>query len=266
MLAAVVPTRNEEKRIIKAIDTLLATPVDLIIPVINGSTDSSPHYVRQIKSPRVSPLYFTEPLGIDVPRAVGAKIACDKGAAAVLFLDGDMVGDISKNLCELLESVNSRHFDMSLTDCYPDDGKASLSILASHLLEERRRLNKEIGLEEEIGAASPSHGPHAVSRRFLNSVPLRELAIPPASLALAAKNNLRINIGTTVGHKYLGSPEKNENHSRLITETIIGDCIEASCAFKNKKRSRIRGGIEYIGYHRERRWDLLRNYLREKLT
>ncbi|OPX82941.1 MAG: hypothetical protein A4E52_01974 [Pelotomaculum sp. PtaB.Bin013] len=153
---------------------------------------------------------------------------------------------------------------MSLTDCYPDEGKASLSTLASHLLEERRRLNMELGLEEKVGAASPSHGPHAVSRRFLSLVPLKELAIPPVSLALAAKNNLRINIGTIVGHKYLGSPEKNENHARLIAETIIGDCIEASCAFKNKKRSRIRGGIEYIGYHRERRWDLLEKCISEK--
>lgn len=265
MLAAVVPARNEEKRIIKAIDTLLTTPVDLIIPVINGSTDNSPYHVRQLKSPQVLPLYFTEPLGIDVPRAVGAKIACDRGAAVILFLDGDMEGDISKNLCELLENVNSHHLDMSLTDCYPDDGKAGLSTLAFHLLEERRRLNREIGLEKRVGGASPSHGPHAVSRRFLNTIPLKELAIPPVSLALAAKNNLRVNIGTTIGHKYLGSPEKDENHSRLIAETIIGDCIEASCVFKNKKRSRIRGGIEYIGYHRERRWDLLEKIISEKL-
>lgn len=257
MLAAVVPARNEEKRLIKAIDTLLNTPVDLIIPVLNGCTDNSPSYISRLKSPRVMPLYFIEPLGIDVPRAAGAKIAYDEGAAAILFLDGDMEGDISKNICELLESVNSHRLDMSLTDCYPATGKDGLSTLASHLLEERRRLNREIGLEKKVGTASPSHGPHAVSRRFLNTVPLRELAIPPVSLALAAKNNLTIDIGTTIGHKYLGSPEKDEHHSRLIAETIIGDCIEAFCAFNNKKRGRIRGGIEYTGYHLERRFDIL---------
>jgi len=264
MLIAVVPARNEEKRIIKAVDTLLTTPLDLIIPVINGSTDNSLAIVRLIRSPRILPVFFVESLGIDVPRAVGAKIACDRGADAILFLDGDMEGNISKNLCELLDNVISRGYDMSLTNCYPDSSQEVLSTLASHLLEERRRLNRKIGLEKKIGAASPSHGPHAVSRRFLDLIPLRELAIPPVSLALAAKNNLRVNIGTTIGHKYLGSPEKDQNHSRLIAETIIGDCIEAFHVFSNEKRSRTRGGIEYTGYHPERRFDILEKFFTEK--
>jgi len=261
MLVAVVPARNEEKRIIKAIETLLTTPLDLVIPVINGSTDNSLAIIRQIQSPRILPIFFVESLGIDVPRAVGAKIACDRGADAILFLDGDMEGNISKNLCELIDSVIFRHYDMSLTNCYPDVNQAGLSTLASHLLEERRRLNRELGLEKKIGAASPSHGPHIVSRRFLNTIPLRELAIPPVSLALAARYDLRVNIGTTIGHKYLGSQEKDQNHSRLIAETIIGDCIEALSVFRNEKRSRIRKGIEYTGYHPERRFDILDRFI-----
>lgn len=264
MLAAVVPARNEEKRIIRTIETLLTTPLDLIIPVLNGNTDNSPDYVRQIDSPRVLPLFFTDPLGIDLPRAVGAQIACNKGADAILFLDGDMEGNISKNLCALLENITLHQFDMSLTDCYPDAGQAKLSGLAACLLEERRQLNRVIGLENKIGAASPAHGPHAVSRRFLNTIPLKELAIPPVSLALAAKNNLRVNIGTTIGHKYLGSPEKDEDHAILIAETIIGDCIEAAAVFENKPRVRSKSGVEYVGYHLERRWDLLERFISEQ--
>lgn len=265
MLVAVVPARNEEKRILKAVDTLLATPLDLIIPVINGSTDQSLIMLRQIQSPRILPILFSEPLGIDIPRAVGAHAARARGATAVLFLDGDMEGDISKNLCALLDNIISGHQDMSLTDCYPDIKQADLSPLAAHLLAERRYLNREIGLEKIIGAASPSHGPHAVSGRFLATIPLREIAIPPVSLALAARNNLRINIGTTVKHKFLGSPEKNQKHARLIAETIIGDCIEALCAFRTEKRHRIRGGIEYTGYHPERRFDLLKKFMHKKI-
>jgi len=261
MLAAAVPVRNEEKRLKKTITTLLSTPIDLIIPVINGSTDRSSLIVRQIHSSRILPVCFEEPLGIDVPRAIGAKIALDRGADAVLFIDGDMNGDISENLCELLDSVTLHHYDMSLTNCYPEVNQVSMSPLASHLLKERRWLNREIGIEKHIGSASPCHGPHAVSRRFLKTVPLREIAIPPVSLALASKNNLRINIGTTVCHTRLGSPEKDHRHSQLIAETIIGDCIEALQAFRNKKRDRKRGQIEYTGYHIERRWDILDKFL-----
>jgi len=261
MLAAAVPVLNEEERLEKTIENLLSIPIDLIIPIINGSTDRSLLIVRQIQSSRILPVCFEEPLGIDVPRAIGAKIALDSGADAVLFIDGDMNGDISKNLCELLDSVILHHYDMSLTNCYPDACQAGMSTLASHLLKERRRLNREIGMEKNIGAASPCHGPHAVSRRFLNTVPLREIAIPPVSLALASKNNLRINVGTSVCHTRLGSPEKDQRHSRLIAETIIGDCIEALQVFRNKKRDRKRGRVEYTGYHTERRWDILDKFL-----
>ncbi len=262
MLTAVIPARDEEKRLKKIIKTLLTIPFDLIIPVINGCTDESYNVVRQINSPQLLPLYFKEPLGFDVPRAVGAKAALEKGTSAVLFLDGDMDGDIADNLKELIYSVDSGSVDMALTNCYPGKYQAGLSTLASCVIKVRYRLNREIGLEENIGAASPSHGPHAVSRRFLMSVPLRELAIPPVSMALAVKDGLSVRIGTTVPHKALGSPERDPWHSEKIAETIIGDCLEAIHVYKGERRSRLLGLQEYDGYHSQRRWDILDDYLK----
>jgi hypothetical protein len=185
----------------------------------------------------------------------------DKGAAAVLFLDGDMSGDITKNLTDLISTVYYNHADMVLTNCYPGNHMARLSKLASDVMNARIRLNREIGLEETIGAASPSHGPHAVSRRFLLSVPLREIAIPPVSLALASKYGLSVCVGTAIPHNKLGSPVKDSTHSDLIAETIIGDCIEALHVYKNEKRQRTAGSVEYLGYHSRRRWDLLDRFL-----
>lgn len=262
MIVAVVPVRNEEKRLKKTFNTLLSIPVDLIIPVINGSTDHSLLIAQQFPA-RVSPIYFDAPLGIDVPRAVGAKTARDLGAKAVLFMDGDMDGAIGQDLCQLLNQVIFHHHDMSLTNCYPELVLEGLSPLAAHLLQERRQLNQKIGLQS-IGAASPCHGPHVVSRRFLNAIPLPDIAIPPVSLALAAKNHLRVNVGANISHKDLGSPEKDQQHSQLIAETIIGDCIEALHAFRNEKRTRRRGQFEYNGYHPQRRWDLLNEFIRNK--
>lgn len=261
MIAAVMPVKDEEKRLAKTIETLLSTPSDIIIPVINGSSDNSCRIIRQVRSKRIQPLNFSEPLGIDVPRAIGAKAALDKGAAAVLFLDGDMSGDITKNLTDLISTVYYNHADMVLTNCYPDNQMARLSKLASDVMNARIRLNREIGLEETIGAASPSHGPHAVSRRFLLSVPLREIAIPPVSLALASKYGLSVCVGTAIPHNKLGSPVKDSAHSDLIAETIIGDCIEALYVYKNEKRQRSAGPVEYLGYHSRRRWDLLDRFI-----
>ncbi|MDD4766605.1 MAG: glycosyltransferase [Desulfotomaculaceae bacterium] len=261
MIAAVIPVKDEEKRLKKTIETLLSGPARMIVPVINGSSDSSCRIIRQIRSKRVHPLYFTEPLGIDVPRAIGAKAALDQGATAVLFLDGDMDGNIAKNLNDLISTISEKHADMVLTNCYPGDYITRPSQLAAAVLNARVSLNREIGLEETIGAASPSHGPHAVSRRFLLSVPLRELAIPPVSLALAAKRGLLVCVGTEIAHYKLGSPGKGSAHADLIAATIIGDCIEAQHVYRNTKRQRSAGSVEYLGYHRQRRWDLLDQFL-----
>ena len=257
MLAAVVPVHNEEKRLKKTLKNLLATQIDVIIPVINGCSDNSYRIVRETRSNKIYPLYFEETLGIDVPRAAGAKIARDMGAEAVLFLDGDMDGEISGNLKELIRAVDSGTADMALTDCYPAAHGRNLSRLAIKVLEARGRLNSEIGLKKHIGVASPCHGPHAVSRRLLLSVPLRELAMPPVALVIAVKRGLKIRIGTTVPHCALGSPGKNITHSELIAHTIIGDCLEAVRVYRGEKRSRTAGPVEYDGYNSKRRWDLL---------
>lgn len=263
MLAVVVPVHNEEERIKKTVETLLSISPDLIIPVINGCSDNSGAIIRQFKSSRILPLHFKEPLGIDIPRAIGSKAALDTGASTVLFVDGDMDGDIADNLKELATKLLAHGADMALTDCYPGEYQAALSCLASEVLKARNTLNRAIGLHGSIGVASPSHGPHAVSRRLLQSVPLRELAIPPVSLGLAAISGLKVIVGTTIPHKALGSPDKDLCHSELIAQTIIGDCMEALYVHRKEKRRRTFNQVEYRGYHPRRRWDLLDDFLQK---
>ncbi|RJQ27495.1 MAG: glycosyltransferase [Peptococcaceae bacterium] len=260
MFAAVIPARNEAPQLEKVIRTLLSLPVDLIIPVINGCTDNSLEKVKKNLHPQIVLVHYKEALGIDIPRAIGAKLAFDRGAGGVLFLDGDMSGDIAENLRGLLDPIIRKEADLTLTDCYPETHPRELSFLARYLLKIRREFNKEAGLLKTIGAASPSHGPHAVSRRLLRVIPFRELAIPPATLALVARQRLAVAVGATIPHKTLGSPEKNPKHARLVAETIIGDYLEAFCLYRGEKRSRSDGQKEYIGYHLERRWDLLEEF------
>lgn len=252
MLVAVVPAKNEAPFIARVLQNLLAVPVDLIIPVVNGSIDQTAEIVRCFPSPRIQPLFFPEPLGIDVPRAVGAARAIDAGATAALFVDGDMAGNILGALRELVRAVERGGADLALTNCYPPEELARLSDLARLLLELRLALNRELGLAEAIGSATPSHGPHAVSRRFLECVPIPELAVPPVALAIAARLGLKIKVGACLAHRELGSPFRDATHARLVAETIIGDCLEALCVARGLPRSRCLHGVNYLGYHPQR--------------
>ncbi|MQL53215.1 glycosyltransferase family 2 protein [Desulfofundulus thermobenzoicus] len=257
MLTAVIPVKNEAPSLKGVIKNLQAVPVDLIIPVLNGCTDGSEEIIRTLPATLEDPLVFTEPLGIDVPRALGAARAWERGAETVLFVDGDMDGPISSALKQLVVAVKKQGVDLALTNCYPPEELARVSDLAGYLLSVRLNLNRALGLAGAIGTASPSHGPHAVSRRFLASIPWRELAVPPVALAMAAKKGLKIRVGATIPHSQLGSPFRDAVHARRIAETIIGDCLEALNLIRGLPRQRSLNGNVYLGYHPERRFDLL---------
>lgn len=259
MITAIVPTKNEEGRIHKLISHLLEIDeIDNIIVVINGSNDGTISEVKKFKSSKIIPLLFPMPLGIDIPRAVGAAYALHLNSELCLFIDGDLIGDITEDLREMLWKTKVDELDMALANCYPS--LPEKNSIARHMIFFREMLNKEAGLFEKIFVSSPSHGPHLVSRKLLNLVPLKELAIPPVSMILAKKNNLKIEIAAQIPHYRLGSSLKNNSHTLMVSETIIGDNIEALKVCNDEPRNRFHEGKEYIGYHKQRRFDLLQRF------
>lgn len=266
MIAAVIPVKNEATSLYKVIKTTLNIGTDLIIPVFNGCTDQSHQIIKMFGVTHISPLYFIDSLGIDVPRAAGAALAYTLGAETVFFVDGDMAGNIGKTLKKLVLSITRKRLCLALTDCYPPEEEFDPSPLTSYLLDMRFILNKSIGLKNIIGCATPSHGPHAVSRKFLEQIPFHELAIPPVALALAARRGLPVDVGARLPHVRLGSRQRDPVHSYRIAETIIGDCIEALQAYNDQSRNRSKEGIIYTGYHLERRFDLLKEFLKNTLN
>lgn len=234
-------------------------PVDHIILVANGSKDATMREVLQQRIPKLQIIYFHECLGIDIPRAIGAKVALSLGSDVVVFVDGDMVGTFSENLMELVDGILLKHLDIALTNCYPSPPRHIERY--NPTFQWRLNLNKELGLDKKINLATPAHGPHAVSRRLLENIPLRELAIPPVPVALARIQKLRIDVATTIPHYRLGSSIKNQIHTNKIIDTIVGDCLEAIAIFKNEPRTRQINNKAYIGYHSERRFDLLDAFL-----
>jgi glycosyltransferase involved in cell wall biosynthesis len=259
--AAVVPAQNEEGRIGRVLENVFNSGIDSVFVVINGSDDGTLDAVEKADDNRITKIVFEESLGFDVPRVVGAYAAYRAGAELVVFVDGDLIGNIARNVKELIDGVAIEGTDMALTNCYPSPPKNNpLTTLMLHF---RSELNHVLGIYKAIGTASPSHGPHAVSRRFLDVIPFIELAIPPVAMALAVKNNLRVAVSTTLPHSKLGSRIKDNAHAFKIAETIIGDCIEGVCVFKGIERSRTHKNQEFLGYNPERRFDLLSDFMQK---
>ncbi|MCR6545225.1 glycosyltransferase family 2 protein [Dehalobacterium formicoaceticum] len=261
MFAAVIPAQNEDLHIREVINNLLQLSLDLIIPVVNGSQDQTLNICLSFSSPKLHILHTPLPLGIDIPRAAGAHFAYQMGAQGVLFIDGDMNGDLCLPLQQLINSIKSGT-DCALTNCYPYI--QSRHPLARKVLKYREVLNREINLFHQLGLASPSHGPHAISRLLLDSIPVTTLAIPPLEITCAQITGLRVHVAAAIPHLLLGSREKSPLHNKMVAETIIGDCLEALAFLKGTIPDRKEKGILYDGYHSSRRFDLLEGFLNDQ--
>lgn len=264
MITVVVPARNEAGRISTVLQNLGILPIDHIILIANGSIDSTMRDALQMRIPKLQIIYFHECLGIDVPRAIGAKVAYMLGSDVVVFVDGDMVGTFNENIMELADGILLHHLDMALTNCYPSPPRHIERY--NPTFRWRLALNQELGLDKKLNFATPAHGPHAVSRNLLETIAFRELAVPPVSLALARVHRLKIDIATTIPHYQLGSSIKNKLHTAQIIDTIVGDCLEAISVYHAKERSREYQNKNYIGYHNERRFDLLDFFLNDSYS
>ncbi|NLM46240.1 MAG: glycosyltransferase family 2 protein [Firmicutes bacterium] len=263
MIAAVVPVHMEEYRVGRVLTSLLsANTVSRIFVILNGANEVTAKQVQQSYARHEEKLVlvsFALPLGIDIPRAVGARLAYAAGADYTVFIDGDMAGEFAAELESFINTTVRLELDLALLDCYPD--KAVLTDQAQPLLYWRALLNKELGLYDKINIATPSHGFHAVSRRMLRDIPWADFAVPPTLLTHAVRLHYRTGIAGTVPHAQLGSSIKNMTHNLLIVDTIIGDCIEALCIWHHRPRTRSWGNKTYIGYHDRRRFDLLQQFL-----
>ncbi|KLU67173.1 glycosyl transferase family 2 [Desulfosporosinus acididurans] len=257
MFSAIIPAKNEEKSILAVLTTVLRLPVDYIILVLNGCTDQTLELARSIPDSRIHILFFSDPLGIDIPRAVGSLYARSLGVDGTLFIDGDMSGDIYQNLLSLITTVNSG-VDVALTNCYPYI--TNRQKLANLVLKFRAKLNRELDLFKSLGLSTPTHGPHALSKRALLNIPSEAIAIPPLTLFWAKRLDLAIKVATSIPHQRLHSPRKHRGHARLIAETIIGDCLMGMALSQDLPSTRSLGKHQLLGYHPERRFDLLQTW------
>lgn len=261
---AVIPACNEERAVDKALKSAWRAGIDKIILVANGCKDLTiQRALQSVPKELLTVLDFTEPLGIDVPRSAGASCAAASSPDGVLFIDGDMVGKLDRVILDLKKGVEEG-LDLALTDCYPEQNRRQES--ASAILRERESLNRRLGLFGRIAAATPSHGPHAVSSRFLAAVPLLALAVPPLAMAIACRQGLSIGVAASIPHLRLESSQRDDSHSLLIAETIIGDCRLAAAYSGEEPLEDFLLTSVCGGYHPQRRLDILIEYLKYGLN
>lgn len=247
VLAIVIPAYNEEDTIRQVLDNLKSLPVKWIIPVLNGCSDDTLSVVlHHTLAKKTALIHYPLPLGIDVPRSVGAKCAIKLGADEIMFVDGDLSGDFSNCLHQLYQAVHFGHCQLALTNCYPHIGYRSQT--AKIVLHYREQLNRTLGLFQDIGLATPSHGPHCISTTVLDIIGTDCLSIPPLLLAKVVEAGFSVQVAATLDDEEWHSRPRGSEHNQKIADTIIGDCIEARQYFTKQPITRMDKGIYYLGY------------------
>jgi len=262
MRVAVIPAKDEQGRIGRVLTMLGGTLLDRIIVVVNGSRDGTLSEIQKLNMAQVEVILFDSVLGIDVPRAVGAYAAFKRGATSVVFVDGDMIGKIDEIVRRLIHAVIYQKADLAMTDCYPKMPFGNK--LADRMLSYRKLLNEEMDIYDQIGVATPSHGPHVVSRRLMEDVDFKDFAVPPMILAYAVKHSFDIAVPVSTAQVHLGSKVKGYYHSKNIADTVIGHTIEALCFYRDQPRTRRYLCKDYQGYNPSRRFDILDVYMGRK--
>ncbi|MDA8229541.1 MAG: hypothetical protein M0T74_17930, partial [Desulfitobacterium hafniense] len=83
------------------------------------------------------------------------------------------------------------------------------------------------------------------------------------SLVWGKRAGLTIKVCTSIRHEDLRSPRKHRTHARLIAQTIIGDCVMGITLAQGQSPERSLGKHKLLGYHPQRRFDLLEKWNEE---
>lgn len=255
MNTVIVPAYNEEDNIEKIIDILTSSMADKIVVVLNGSTDNTHSIVDDLLSDRVELLYFNEKLGYDVPRSVGASYSLSCNSSYTCFVDADMTSISGDIIDEVFFRASYDEIDMLLVNVMTKHGRNNDKNLLTSFI---GQLNKNLGVYNDIGYSTPSIGLHCLSMRLLESISINHIAIPPVSLSEAVKKGFNVQSPITLPIDVVSSNIKDETHAKLILDTLIGDCISAWNFYNNDDiSSRFLSDRHYIGYHKNRRFDIL---------
>lgn len=218
-VSAVIVTQGASTAVSRVLDQLRRLPLHEIIVVMSGPIDGVWQPVRIHPSDPVL-LYYAEPLGFEAGRAIGAKAATSD---ILLFLDDNSIVK-AEDMLPFIRSVAEGN-DVAMNR-NPGGGTFDSRGPAAGVAE---FLNLAQG-RRDLGAASLSNYPHALSRRAVEQLGHSRLAAGPAAQAVAVISGLQVTAPASVSVHRL-RPASRISSEPAAGELLYGDLMEAFWEF-----------------------------------
>ncbi len=216
-VGVIVSVKNEAGTLAPVLRELSRLPLHELIVVVNGSTDASLALARNV--PMATVVHYESPIGHDVGRAVGAKLATSD---ILVFVDADFTIQAEK-LVPFIAAVH-RGMDVALNNITPN--------LKSFPLRDRVTRMKEflnlIVRRPDLQANSMTAVPHALSRRALDAIGYQQLMVPPKAQVAAILKGLAVGApGNVEVLKANRHKAENVGSHNAVSDLIMGDHLEA---------------------------------------
>ncbi|WP_229263799.1 glycosyltransferase [Cohnella cholangitidis] len=228
-IAAIVTVMNEKDTIPSVLEQLHRLPLHEMIFVVNGSTDESFEMIRN--QSRAMIVHYHEPLGHDVGRAIGAKLA---ESEILLFLDGDFPV-FAEHLVPFIEAIE-QGLDIALNNITPYIGLFSHR---DYVTTVKEFVNRSMA-RAELGANSLTAIPHAMKKLAAEQIGYSNLAVPPKAQVIAMAKGLKIGSPTSVDVMTRNRIRaRNVGLNNAVSHMILGDHVEAIRSAMDFKGSRL---------------------------
>jgi CTP:molybdopterin cytidylyltransferase MocA len=239
-LSVIVAAVDETATLRQVLAQVRRLGVAEVIVVANGATEET---ARTARAGGARVLRCAEKVGHDVGRGLGA--ACAEGDV-LLFADADMpvpAEDLRPFLRAVQEGVDVA---LNRLDPYIRPEARLHPVFAA-----QRFLAAALG-RPDLGCASLTAVPHALSRRAFRLLGPEALAVPPLALARAVAAGLRVEAVHPVDAVRLNArrPGLNVGRSSPVEQLILGDHLEA-IGWVLGQAPGGRGGFTDLGRRRE---------------
>lgn len=223
-ISVIIPARDESRTIKKVVREAKKIKRDIeIIVVCNGAKDNTAELARQAGATVVS---VDIAMGHDVGRAVGAQFAKGK---VLLFIDADFVvpAQILRKYCD--DVINGWDIVLNAYAGYQTSKRI-------HATSQAKRLLNKLLDRPDLEGSSMTAVPHALSRKALEKIGYRLLAVPPKAQVKAILKGLRVKSDHLVLTRRLN---RRRTHLRKqLKQLVLGDHAEALSYLIAKKGSR----------------------------
>lgn len=263
-ICGVIPVHNDEPGILNVLTQLKRAAIPCALFVLNGCTETYrtnlEQALRQLQF-EYDLLEFRDPLGLDVPRAIGAIAALRKRKQWVFeyvaCVDGDWLGGFGPTLEDICQTALRHKSDVL---CMPHHPLGSSEPTSEPRVDMKiwSHVTTHLGLPH-MARACPAQMPLLLRLHCFDVVPAYWLHHPGLWFARVLKNASRLSV-----HVYphdvsrsIGNPTRNRGHGEQLKITLIGDALEGARYALGKKTSREWQGRLFEGYHLHRRIDVL---------